>query len=74
MKRAQLQVLRREFELLAMKGGEKIDIFLGRFFTVVNKMKKNGEVMELSMIVSKILRSLTPKFNYVVCSIEESNE
>lgn len=25
------------------------------------------------MIVEKILRSMTPKFNYVVCSIEESN-
>jgi len=74
VKRAQLQALRKEFELLAMKEGEKIDTFLGRTLTVVNKMKTNGEVMEQSTIVSKILRSLTPKFNYVVCSIEESND
>lgn len=71
---AQLQALRREFELLAMKEGEKIDIFLGRTLTVVNKMKVNGESMEQSTIVSKILKSLTSRFNYVVCLIEESND
>ena len=37
-------------------------------------MKPNGEVMDSSTMVSKILRSLTPKFNYVVCSTEESND
>jgi len=30
--------------------------------------------MDSSTVVSKILRLLTPKFNYVVCSIEESND
>lgn len=36
-------------------------------------MKVNGENKDESDVVSKILRSLTPKFNCVVCSIEESN-
>ncbi|BAT81343.1 hypothetical protein VIGAN_03103900 [Vigna angularis var. angularis] len=74
VKRAQLQALRREFELLTMKEGEKVDIFLGRALSMVNKMKSNGENMEQSMVVSKILRSLTSKYNYIVCSIEESND
>lgn len=74
VKRAQLHALRKEFEMLAMKEGEKIDTFLGRTLTKVNKMKTNGEMMEHSTIVAKILRSLTMKFNYVVCSIEESND
>ncbi|XP_027368845.1 uncharacterized protein LOC113874830 [Abrus precatorius] len=74
VKRAQLQALSREFELLGMKEGEKVDTYLGRTLSIVNKMKSNGEVINTSMVVSKILRSLTPKFNYVVCSIEESND
>lgn len=65
VKRALLQAPRREFELLAMNEGEKVDSFLGRTLSVVNKMKSNGENMEQSTVVSKILRSLTSKFNYM---------
>ncbi|XP_047171548.1 uncharacterized protein LOC124839689 [Vigna umbellata] len=43
VKRAQLQALRREFELLGMKEGEKVDTYLGRTLIIVNKMKSNGE-------------------------------
>lgn len=46
-----------------MKEGEKIDNFMGRTLGLVNKMKTNGETMEQSIVVSKILRSLLPKFN-----------
>nr|KYP72898.1 Retrovirus-related Pol polyprotein from transposon TNT 1-94 [Cajanus cajan] len=74
VKRAQIQALRREFKLLTMKEGEKVDSFLGRTLMVVNKMKSNCETMEQSTLVSKILRSLTTKFNYVVCAIKESND
>ncbi|MCI93902.1 retrovirus-related Pol polyprotein from transposon TNT 1-94, partial [Trifolium medium] len=37
-------------------------------------MTAQGERMEPVVIVEKILRSMTPKFNYVVCSIKESND
>nr|GFB63344.1 retrovirus-related Pol polyprotein from transposon TNT 1-94 [Tanacetum cinerariifolium] len=65
--------LRREYELLSIKVGEKVDTYLVRMLTVVNKMKVNGDPLTASSVVAKILRSLTLKFNYVVCSIEESN-
>ena len=73
MKRAQLQALKREFEILGMKEGEKVDDYFSRTLTIANKMKAQGERMEQTVIVEKILRSMTSKFNYVVCSIEESN-
>ncbi|CAM8898880.1 unnamed protein product [Rhodiola kirilowii] len=56
-----------------MKEGEKVDSYIAKTPTIVNKMKVNGETLDPSNVVSKVLRSLTPKFNYVVCSIDESN-
>ena len=36
-------------------------------------MKANDENKGDVAVVEKILRSIIPKFNYVVCSIKESN-
>ena len=40
---------------------------------IANKMKAHGESMSETIITTKILRSMVSKFDYVVCSIEESN-
>jgi hypothetical protein len=37
-------------------------------------MTAHGETMDQTKVVDKVLRSMTSKFNYVVCSIEESND
>lgn len=74
VQQSQLQALKREYELLSMKEGEKVDSYMSRTLAVVNKMKINGEPMEASAVVGKILRSMTTRFNYVVCSIEESHD
>ena len=73
VKRAQLQALMREFEILGMKEGESVDEYFVRTLAIVTKMKSHGEKVEQLTIVEKILRSMTAKFDYVVCSIEESN-
>ncbi|GAU23238.1 hypothetical protein TSUD_172660 [Trifolium subterraneum] len=73
VKRAQLQALRGEFENLRMKEDESVSGYFGRVLSTVNKMKIQGEVMEQNIVVEKILRSMTSKFNYVVCAIEEAN-
>ncbi|KAK2442749.1 putative mitochondrial protein [Trifolium repens] len=74
VKRAHLQALRKELELLEMKDGETVDEYFARTLAIINKMKIHGERIEPVTVVEKILRSMTPKFNYVVCSIEESND
>ena len=73
VKRAQLQALRKEFEVLQMKEGERVDAYFARTLTIANKMKIHGENMQQVLIIEKILRSMTSRFDYVVCSIEESN-
>ncbi|KAI3451258.1 hypothetical protein Pfo_007923 [Paulownia fortunei] len=40
--------------------------------SIVNRMRIHGDKSEDVTIVEKILRSMTPKFNFVVCSIEDS--
>ncbi|GKC91922.1 retrovirus-related pol polyprotein from transposon TNT 1-94 [Tanacetum coccineum] len=39
---------------------------------VVNQLKRNGKTLTNSRVVENILRSLTEKFENVVCAIEES--
>jgi RNase H-fold protein (predicted Holliday junction resolvase) len=48
--------------------------YFTRTLTIANKMTFHGERMEQVTVVEKILRSIHAKFNYVVCSIEESND
>nr|GEW01292.1 retrovirus-related Pol polyprotein from transposon TNT 1-94 [Tanacetum cinerariifolium] len=74
VKKAQLQQLRRTFETLEMKEDEGVTEYFGRVMTTTNGMRNFGEEMPDVKVVEKILRSLTERFNYVVCSIEESKD
>ena len=74
VKRAQLQALRRDFEVLEMKIGESVTDYFFRVMVVANDMRNYGEDMQDVKIVEKILSTLTDKFNYIVCSIEESKD
>jgi hypothetical protein len=74
VKRAQLHALRKEFEVLHMKAGELINDYFAKILIIANKMRIHGERMEDVIIIEKTLRSMTPKYDYVVCSIEESND
>jgi transposase InsO family protein len=74
VKRAQLQALRREFEVLCMGENETVNEYFGRTLAIANRMSSHGERLEQVSVVEKILRSMPSKFNYVVCSIEESND
>ncbi|GKA89060.1 hypothetical protein Tco_0810872 [Tanacetum coccineum] len=73
-KNAQLQRLRRDFEMLEMKAGETVIDFLGRVMVIANDMRNAGEDMSDVKIVEKVLRTMTKSFNFVVCTIEESRD
>ena len=73
VKRAQLQALRKEFKVLQMKEGENVDTYFAPTLTIANRMKIHGEHMKQVVIIEKILRSMTSRFDYVICSVEESN-
>ncbi|XP_028112435.1 uncharacterized protein LOC114310584 [Camellia sinensis] len=74
VKRSQLQALRREFETLQMKSGESVSDYFSRTMAIANKMRIHGDQIQDVIIVEKILRSMTTKFDYIVCSIEESKD
>ncbi|XP_052207918.1 uncharacterized protein LOC127811787 [Diospyros lotus] len=57
-----------------MKDGEFVTSYCAKTMDISNKMRFHGEKMKDVTIVEKILRSLTPKFDYVICSIKESKD
>lgn len=69
-----LQTLRHEFETVAMKEKEYVQEFLSRVPRSVSQMRTYGENVGNETIVSKMLRSLTKNFDYIVGVIEESKD
>ncbi|GAU34827.1 hypothetical protein TSUD_394540 [Trifolium subterraneum] len=74
VKRAQLQSLRREFEVLAMGEDESVNDYFARTLAIANRLTAQGKRMEQVVVVEKIMRSMPAKFNYVVCAIEEATD
>ena len=60
--------------MLNTKVGESVNEHFAQTLTITNKMRVHGKKMEDVVVIEKISRSMTPKFDYVVCSIEESND
>ncbi|XP_027343198.1 uncharacterized protein LOC113855764 [Abrus precatorius] len=57
-----------------MKEGEFVNDYFAQTLSIANNMKANGENKGNVVVVEKILRCMTSKFDYVVCSIEESKD
>jgi len=54
-----------------MKSSESISNYHTRSMVIVNQIKRNGEALTDARITEKILRSLDPKFDFVVVIIED---
>ncbi|KAJ0576790.1 putative RNA-directed DNA polymerase [Helianthus annuus] len=65
-----LQGLRRAFENLSMKDDEIVGDYFSRVMNNVGQQRSYGEEVSDQKVVEKILRSLSPKFDYVIPSIE----
>ncbi|XP_039127023.1 uncharacterized protein LOC120263212 [Dioscorea cayenensis subsp. rotundata] len=69
-----IQALRQDFETLQMGDDEAVQDYISRVISVVNQVKALGHKLKESDVVSKVLRSLAPKFDWVAVAIEESKE
>ena len=66
-----LQTLSTEFDNLPMKKGETIQVFFNHVINIVNNIKILGDTIEDKKVVQNALRSLLPKFDHIVATIEE---
>eukprot|EP00253_Pinus_taeda_P005045 PITA_05045 len=71
VKRAKLQTLRIQYETLKMYNDESVANYFLRVGEVVNCMKNLGEEIKEAIVVEKVLRSLSPKFESKLSAIEE---
>lgn len=71
VKSSKLQTFRIQYETLRMHSDEIIASLFLRVDEITNSMKNLGGEVKYSMLVEKILISLTPKFDSKVSSIEE---
>ncbi|KAK2430024.1 hypothetical protein QL285_028404 [Trifolium repens] len=74
LKQVRLQTLKRQFELLQMEANEKVSEYFNRIQQVSNSMKSCGEEVTDHNIVSKIMRTLSYKFDTIAVAIEESKD
>ena len=71
VKRAKLQTLRIQYENLRMYNDESVANYFLQVDEIVNCMKNLGEEIKEAIVVEKVLRSLSPKFESKVSAIEE---
>ena len=73
-KKVKLQALRRRFEFLMMEDNETVAQYLDKIQRLVNAMKTCNAKVSDQHVVHKVLRSLPPRFDHLVITIEETKD
>lgn len=71
VKKARIQTLRAEFEVMSMKDSEQLDDFYMRLNGIVSNIRALGEEVKESYVVKKILRAVPAKFLQIASTIEQ---
>ncbi|XP_074362527.1 uncharacterized protein LOC141702818 [Apium graveolens] len=70
-KRARIQNLKSEFEMLHMNETEQIEDFQMRMIGLVTNIRALGETMDESYIVKKLLRAVPTRFLQITSTLEQ---
>ena len=74
VKKIRLQTLRGDFETLFMEDTESISDYFTRALSIVNQLRRNGEEISEVKVIEKILRTVSPTFEYIATIIEENKD
>ncbi|GAU43485.1 hypothetical protein TSUD_91950 [Trifolium subterraneum] len=74
VKKVKLQAYRRQYESMVMEENQKVSDNFSKVLALVHQMQNCGETITDEMVVEKVMRSLTPGFDYVVVAIEYSKD
>ena len=71
VKKAKIQMLKREFEILMMQEEDFVANFAAKLTRLVANMRSLGEKIAEGIIVSKLLRATPAKYDPIMSSIEQ---
>ncbi|XP_004515137.1 uncharacterized protein [Cicer arietinum] len=59
---------------MQMEADQKVSDYFSKLTAIVNHMRTLGENITDQMLVEKVLRSLSPKFDFIVVAIQEAKD
>ena len=57
-----------------MEDTKSMDSFYTRVVGLINQLKSHGEIIEYQILVEKFIRSLPPRFESLVVTLEENKD
>jgi len=74
VKQVKLQSYRRKYEMMQMDEDQKVSDYFSKMIEIMNLMKNCGENISDQMVVEKVWRSLSQKFDFIVVAIQKAKD